>query len=95
MNGGYMMIDCKELDLTNLDTAQTISGLYAECEKAFKHDKPIFAYNCNYGSGVGHVSPVPVFATHSAENTICLTASVLQIFVTSADSVTINSMIIS
>ena len=95
MNGGYMMIDCKQLDLTNLETSQTISGLYAECEKAFKHDKPIYAYNCKYGNSVGHVSPVPVFATHSDVNTICLTSSVLQIFVTSADAVTINSMIIS
>lgn len=95
MNGGYMMIDCKDLDLTSTDAPQTISGLYAECKKAFDHDKPIFAYNCKYGSSVGHVSPVPVFATIPETNVICLTSSVLQIFVTNQDVVTINSMIVS
>lgn len=92
MNGGYQMIDCKQLDLTKLETTQTIAGLYADCKKAFDHDKPIYAYNCIYGS-LGKCSAVPVFATIPAENQICLTSSVLQIFVTSSDVVTINSMI--
>lgn len=94
MNGGYMMIDCKSLDLTKLDETQTISGLYADCMKAFSYNKPILAYNCIYGT-VGKVSPVPVFATIPDEGRVCLTSSVLQIFVTSEDVVTINSMIIS
>lgn len=94
MNGGYMMIDCKGLDLTKLDETQTINGLYADCLKAFSYNKPIQAYNCIYGT-VGKVSPVPVFATIPEAGKMCLTSSVLQIFVTSADVVSINSMIVS
>lgn len=91
-NGGYMMIDCKELDLTKLSESQTIAGLYADCLKAFTYNKPIYAYNCVYGS-LGKVSAVPVFATIPDTDKICLTSSVLQIFITSSDVVTINSMI--
>ena len=92
MNGGYMMIDCKKLDLTKTAATQEIPGLYAECMKAFTYNKPIQAYNCVYGS-VGKVSPIPVFATIPETGKLCLTASVLQVFVDSDDVVTINSMI--
>ena len=92
MNGGYMMINCKNLDLTKTDATQEIPGLYAECMKAFSYNKPIQAYNCVYGS-IGKVSPVPVFATIPETGKVCLTSSVLQLFVDSDDVVTINSMI--
>lgn len=93
-NGGYVLIDCGGMDLTKLDTTQTIEGLYAKCLNAFSYNKPIYGFNMIYGT-VGQVSPVPVFATIPEEGKVCLTSSVLQIFVTSSDVVTINSMILS
>ena len=46
MNGGYVMIDAKGLDLTKGSTSQTIAGIYDEVKKSFESNKPIFAYNC-------------------------------------------------
>ena len=91
-NGGYVLIDCGGMDLTKTDATQTIAGLYSKCLNAFTYNKPIYGFNCVYGS-IGKVSPVPVFATISSPGTVCLASSVLQIFVTSEDVVTINSMI--
>lgn len=92
MNGGYIMLDCKSLDLTKGITEQTISGLYHEVEQAVKTGKPIIAYNCIWGNGVP-MSPIAVMVTTAGyENTLICTASTLQIIVTSSDVVTINNM---
>ena len=64
MNGGYFLLDCKGLDLTE-DTAQTISGSWQDCVDALKAGKPIIAHNCVYGSGVP-VSPVTCFGWYIA-----------------------------
>lgn len=90
MNSGYIMIDCGGLNLL-AQSAQTIKGLYARITAAYASGKPIIAYNCNYGTGVP-MSPIPVFGINEAGLYI-LTASMLQIRVTSADSVTITSLI--
>ena len=92
MNGGYIMIDCKGLDLTKGETPQTISGLYNEMQAAQKSEKPIFAYNTTWGDQ-GVVTPVQVFIVDfSANNLLIATASTLQIRVTSSNSVTITNM---
>ena len=92
MNGGYIMIDCKRLDLTLGDTPQTISGLYKEMQAAQKTGKPIYAYNMIWGEQ-GIVTPVQTFIVDfSADDLLIATASTLQIRVTSADSVTITNM---
>lgn len=59
MNGGYIMVDCKGMDLT-ATSSQTISGLYAKCEKAMESGKPILFCNCVYGEGA-NLSPIPVY----------------------------------
>lgn len=84
------MIDCGGLNLLASDP-QTITGLYAKVKKAHELNKPIYAFNCVYGSGV-NLSPISVFAINEA-GTIILTASILQVRVASNDSVTITSLI--
>ena len=90
MKGGYILIDCGGLNLLS-ETSQTISGLYAKVKKAHELNKPIYAVNCVYGSGV-KLSPISVFAINEA-GTIILTASILQIRVASNDAVTILNLI--
>lgn len=88
--GGYILIDCGGLNLLATDP-QTISGLYAKVKKAHELNKPIYAVNCVYGSGV-KLSPIQVFAINESGTIIC-TASILQIRVASNDSVTITSLL--
>lgn len=88
--GGYILIDCGGLNLLATDP-QTISGLYAKVKKAHELNKPIYATNCVYGSGV-KLSPISVFAINEA-GTIILTASILQVRVASNDAVTITNLI--
>ena len=91
-NGGYIMIDCKGLDLTGGTTPQTKTGLYSTVKTAMGIGKPIFAYNCVWGDD-GDVSPIQVFAIDMGEYGIYITASTLQIRVSSADSVIIINLI--
>ena len=88
--GGYIMIDCGGLNLLASDT-QTISGLYTKAKKAYEINKPIYAMNCVYGSGV-KLSPISVFAINES-GTIIFTSSILQVRVASNDSVTITNLI--
>lgn len=92
MNGGYIMIDCKKLNLLSQST-QTISGLYANCKTAQESGKPIFANNLEYGENIP-LSPVHVFAKNdgSENEYIVLTASVLQVWVKNDDTVTIVNL---
>lgn len=90
MVGGYAMVDCGGANLL-ADSSQTITGLYDQCKKAVDSGKPILAYNCNYGTGVP-MTPIPVFAILESGNYI-FTASILQITVTSADALTVASLI--
>lgn len=90
MNGGYVMVDCKKMNLL-AQSAQTISGIFAACRKAVDSGKPIIAVNCEYGEGVP-LTPIPVFAIEQGGQ-FCLSASILQVWVTSEDSVTIVPLI--
>ena len=91
MNGGYIMVDCKRMNLL-AQSSQTISGLYDRSKKAIKTGKPIYANNCEYGENVA-LTPISVFAIIE-DNTIIFTSSILQIRVAPDDSVTITSLII-
>ena len=91
-NGGYIMIDCKGLDLTMGTTPQTKTGLYSKVKTAMGIGKPIFAYNCVWGDD-GDVSPIQVFAIDMGDYGIYITASTLQIRVSSADSIVIINMV--
>lgn len=93
MKGGYTMIDCKGLNL-QIETAQTISGIYAACKTAIATEKPVFAYNIIFGTN-NKMTPIPVMVNfESAESEyIVATASTVQIWVTKADSVTVRNML--
>ena len=93
MNGGYIMIDCKKLNLLSQST-QTISGLYNAVKEAMETGKPIFANNLLYGENYP-ISPVHVFGKFdgSEDEYIVLTASILQVWVKNDDTVTIASLI--
>lgn len=86
---GYIIIDCKGLDLL-AESAQTISGLYQAVQDAIASGKPLYATNMKWGT-VSPVSPVQVF-TVQFDGYVVVTASTLQVIVTSADSVTINNL---
>ena len=91
MKGGYVLVDCKGLDLTSEDT-QTFTGLYAKIKKAMATGKLIIAENMVWGSD-GTISPVHVFAIDMGSTYgIYCTASTLQIRVSPADVVTIVNM---
>ena len=91
MKGGYINIDCSGLDLTKGSTEQTITGLYKTVKSAFKANKPIFAYNANWGTN-SIVTPIQVFIVDFSTKFVC-TTSTLQINVTNQDKVTITNLI--
>lgn len=93
MNGGYIMIDCKGLDLTS-NEEQTISGLYNDMVNAIKTGKPLVAYNCVWGSNNDSpMTPIPFFAQNWTDSLVVGTASILNISCTSADKVTVTSLV--
>lgn len=91
MNGGYILIDCKGLDLTKGSTPQTITGIYKTVQDAYGKKKPIYADNCVWGTD-GYVTPINVLAIQFPDYIIC-TASTLQIVITSSDVVTIINLV--
>lgn len=94
MNGGYVMIDCKGLNLLS-EASQTIDGLYEKSAEALATGKPIIVNNCEYGDGVP-MTPTPVMGIEEEEDgtsTIVFTASTLQIRVSSDDSVEIVDLL--
>lgn len=90
MNGGYVMVDCKKLNLL-AQSSQTISGIFAACRKAVDSGKPIIACNCEYGEGVA-LTPIPVFAIEQGGE-FCLSASILQVWVANTDAVRVVPLI--
>lgn len=91
MTNGYVLVDCKGLNLLGGDTPQSISGLYKSVKTAFESGKPIYAVNCVYGTGVT-VSPVQVMGILEA-GVYILTASILQVRVSSNDTAIITSLL--
>lgn len=85
MKGGYILIDCKGLDLTGGDTPQTISGIWSDAVRALEQKKPIVAQNCVYGSGVP-VSPVNVFGWYIAVDEIVIVGATLHVHIKDDDS---------
>lgn len=93
MNGGYIMVDCKGLDLTS-NEEQTISGLYNDMIKAIDSGKPLVAYNCVWGSNNDSpMTPINFFAQKWSDSLVVGTASTLNISCTSADKVTVISLV--
>lgn len=90
MNGGYIMIDCKGLNLLAQST-QTISGLFERLTEAKKSGKPIILFNVFYGEGVP-LTPFPIMMIEQGGE-YCGSASILQVWVSSADVVRIVPLI--
>ena len=92
MKGGYVLVDCKGLDLTSGST-QTISGLYNKVKAAMATGKMIIVENCIWGEN-GAISPISVFGVDmGSTNGIYLTVSTRQIRVSPANVVTIVNMV--
>lgn len=91
-NGGYAMVDCRGLDLTD-SNPQTITGLYADMVKAIKSGKPLIAVNCVWGSnGDNPLTPIHFFAQQWSSNLVVGTASILNISCTDQDVVTVTDL---
>ena len=88
--GGYILVDCTGVELT-AESATTISGLHAKAEAAKDTGKHCFACNCTYNGY--KVSPIPVQVIEVSGGTIIASAEWLQVFITSADSVTVQNML--
>ena len=89
MNGGYCMVDCTGLVLTNGNN-QTINGIYKQIDAAAKSGKPIWAYNCGYNDGV--LSPVPGMVLYEGDE-YCFTSSILQVWVAEDDVCRVVSLL--
>ena len=90
MVGGYILVDCTGVELT-ADSAKTISGLHARAKAAKKSGKPCFACNCTYNDFP--VTPIPVQVIEVDNETIIASAEWIQVFITKADSVTVQNML--
>ena len=91
MNGGYIMIDCKGLDLVKGSTPQIVNGLYNAVKRAMPCNKPIYAINAIWGD-TRPVTPIQCFVIDWGDYLIA-TASTLQIVISPDDSVTIVNMV--
>lgn len=87
MVGGYIMVDCTGLDLTETD-AQSITGIWDKAVSAIAADKPIIAHGCVYGTGVP-VSPVTCFGWYIAADEIVIVGATLHIHIKDDDTATV------
>lgn len=93
MNGGYVLLDAAGIDLT-AQSAKTVSGIFAKCQEAFDTGKPVFAYNCAWGTDSNKkLSPLPVFLQKWSSTLFVATCSILKVNVTNEDSVTVESLV--
>ena len=91
MNGGYFMVNCKGLDLTETDP-QTISGIWNDAVTAIATGKPIIAHNCVYGTGV-NVSPVTCFGWYISATEIVIVGATLHIHIKSDNTATVLDVV--
>lgn len=89
-NGGYILFDCKGLDLSSA-SEQTKNGIYADAIRAKSLNKPVFAINCSYGNFP--FSPVPVTVHVDNDGIVYASANTLQVAITSADVCTVTNLI--
>ena len=87
MKGGYIMVDCKGLDLTGGSTPQTITGIWSDAKKALASGKPIVAHNCVYGAGV-KVSPIVSFGWYISTTEIVIVSATIHVHIKNDNTVT-------
>ena len=90
MNGGYINIDCKGLELTS-QSAVTVSGIYAEAKAAYETGKAIFAANCKWAGY--YASPISVMVNPRGSGNFIATSSILQLEIGTDDEVTIRTLV--
>ena len=91
MKGGYYLLNCKGLDLTETDP-QTIAGSWNDVVTAIESGKPIVAYGCIYGTGV-NVSPVTCFGWYISTTEIVIVGATLHIHVKSDNTATVLDVV--
>ena len=93
MKGGYYMVDCSGLDLTDA-TKQEKAGLFAAMQKALKSNKPLIAYGFVWGDNSDSpLSPITFFAQAWTSSLIVGTASTKNITVNSDDEVYVTDLV--
>ena len=93
LNGGYIMFDAEGVDLTS-DSTQTKAGMFNKLKKVLGANKPVFAYNVNWGTGSNkYLTPLPVFVQQWSSTLIVLTCSILKVEVTNEDVITVTSLV--
>lgn len=83
MNGGYALVDCTGVDLSDLGT---VSGLYSKLDSAIKSGK--FVLLANVVNGDTNFSPIPAFGGYDDDG-IFMSFEPVTIHVTSSDVVSI------
>lgn len=93
MKGGYYMVDCSGLDLTDA-TKQEKAGLFEAMKKALKSNKPLIAYGFVWGDNSDSpLSPITFFAQAWTDSLIVGTASTKNITVNSDDEVYVTDLV--
>lgn len=86
---GYVGVDCTGINLL-AGEKQTVTGIFAKATEAYNTDKPIIAFNMQYGAGV-KLTPVSVMAIMEGGK-YCFTSSILQIWVDNEDGVEVVNL---
>lgn len=86
---GYILVDCTGINLL-AGEKQTVTGIFSKSTEAYESDKPIWAINLQYGSGV-KMTPVPVMAIKEGGK-YCFSASILQIWIDEDDGVEVVNL---
>lgn len=84
MNGGYAMLDCAGLDLSN---PGKVNGLYERAKKAIATNKPIQIYNAKNSTQV--FTPIPAFGGVESSTSVFLSFFPVTIHIDNEDTVTI------
>ena len=69
LNGGYVMIDLKNADFSEIADGVTVDGVFEKLKAAFATGKPILAYN--FTNGIDN-SPVEMSVSYDADNELFL-----------------------
>ena len=83
MNGGYALVDCTGVDLSDLGT---VNGLYSKLDSAIKSGK--FILLANIVNGDTTFSPIPSFGGYDDDG-IFMSFEPVTLHVTSSDVVSI------
>ena len=84
MNGGYAMVDCTGVDLSDLGT---VTGLYKKVSGALETDKPIVLYNIVNGDQA--FKPIIAFGGRESEGSVFLSFYPVTLHIDYQDNVTI------